>query len=884
MKNLLARLFGSRPAPAASAASKPLKSEPAIETLRQRLLASGTADERVANARNLGQRLGQEGIDPAPDDALDVWIAALCSSAHKIQAMGWLDQLPDEEALEQVASSARLADIRLLAAERITDFDRLSHLAQRMRDKDRGVYRYCQEILKQHAEQVRRTELVDGLHNQLRQLVATRPIAPAQLYDLRKRLAAVPEGPDLQDCHALVRQAGEYEQEEAATLRRLDELAGAARTLLKTMGVSRQESIEQMKALAASLTDQLGSLPAWVHGHGKQQDVTLKLDEISSRLSMLEEEARRVAECRTFLMETAAEEVSQDLADAWNQLPKPDHSETRQALQADWLARCGHPSPRRIPKKPVKPLPMIDAEAFRLKLDQLDQALEAGASHQALTLARALDQMTVDCLPPQALASQYHLLQGRLGQVRDWARWSTQQARDKLLEEAEALTVGGTSRVHIAEAVPRLRDEWKRLDKLSRGSQAQWQQFEHALNCAYVPILAERAERNARQDAISLAKSALLDETEQWLQGLEADTINPAEVQGQRQALRNHWRGMAQAGPRDERRLQTRFHALMQRLDEKIQPHIQAEIDRRQRLLVMARQLPQEPDLRAAMDQARHLQQQWRAVSNLHLPRPMDEKLWRSFREAIDSVFARRDAERQQHEARHQERSAGRQAHLAELQTLLEAGPSQLQLDAGVARFKEQWDEEPPADGRRPRRDELDQQAEALLSRARTLGKQLRGAKQLAWFDLIEQKAAWATAWETEMLSGAEPGGEPGQRLLSLWKESESLIPELEQKLAKRFERASQVTPAMLDAGRVERSRLLLDLEILLDLPTSSARAEDRRARQLELLQTDYKALQHPSAILGLFGDWHAIAAMDEAEQGERISKVRDSLARLLAQ
>ena len=885
MKNLIARLFGQRSKPAAPAPSRPVKSEPDIASLRQQLESAATAEDRAARAALLGQRLGREGVAPESHDSVDIWIAALCSSALKSQAAGWLANIQDEASLEQVVVKARLADIRLMAAQRISDIDRLGRLAQQMRDRDRGVYRHCHGLFKQHADKIHRSEQVEGLRLQFRNLVDNRPIASGPLYELRKQLAALPDGPDLEDCHALSRQAGEAAQEETSALRTLEQLAGESNGLLQAIGKGVLNDLSQLRESADGLFFKVSELPAWTEGHSLRKQIADRLSQITEKLSVLEEDARRLTECRSFLESTADQEFNQSLMDAWNQLPKPDNLQAHQALEAEWLKRGGQPVPKIMPRKVVKPpQSAIDTDRFRQRLEALEQALEAGKSQEALSLVRTLDEMAADALPPQGLVGRYHALQARVGQVRDLLRWSTQQARDKLVEEAEALTAEGATRVHVTEAVPKLRAEWKRLDRLSRGTQIQWQQFDQALNQAYEPILAEREERNARQDAISQAKSALLDEAEQWLQGLSPETINPGELQKQRQALRNHWQGMVQAGPRDERRLQNRFYALMRQLDEKIQPFVQAEIDRRHRLLNAARLLQQEPDLRAAIDQARHLQQQWRPENAPHLPRQVNEKLWQAFREAVDAVFARRDAERKQHEAQSQERNAGRQAHLKALETLLESRPGQAQLEAGIAAFEAQWNEEPTTEERRPRRDDLNQKAEGLLRRARTLLKELHAARQWAVLDHIEQKAGWARDREAAVLAGDDADEDAAQRIQSLWQEATSLSPELEQKLRQRFERAPQITSATLEAGGSERNRVLIDLEILLDLLTPAAYMNDRRSRQLELLQTDFKSLQQPPVLLGLFADWHAIAAPDDTDQSARIIKVRDKLIPLLNQ
>lgn len=885
MKNLIARIFGKRSEPVSAAPAKPARTPPDIDTLRQRLGIASSPEERQAATLALGQALGREGIEPGGNDAEGIWLAAICACAEKSRAAGWLNRLQDESWLEQVASGARLADIRLLAAQRIQDIERLNRLAQQMRDRDRGVYRHCQGLLKQHAEQSRRAELVEGLRQQFTQLMANRPIASGHLYELRKRLAAMSEGPDLADCHALSRQAGEAEQAESDAQITLEQLARDANALWRSIDQKALEDLDALRKQVEVLAGQAGAQPGWMENHPRTREVAKTLSQLTARLEELDEDRWRLAECHAFLERSSAQEVDASLQEAWNQFPKPRNERALKFLESEWLARCGvrESKPKPKPRKPAKPT-QSDAEAqnFREKLEALEQALEAGASQQALSLARALDELTAETMPPQALAGRYHGLQAQVGQVRELVRWSTQQARDKLVEQAESLTADGVTKVHIAELVPKLRSEWKRLDKLSRGSQAHWQQFDQALNQAYQPILAERAERNAQQDSISQGKSALLDEAEAWLKGLSPDQINPGEVQRQRQALRNHWRGMAQAGPRDERRLQARFHELMQQLDAKIQPFVQAEIERRNRLLAAARLLSQESDLRTAIDQARNLQQQWRGDSHLHLPRQLNEKLWQSFRESVDTVFARRDEARKDYEARNQERDTGRQSHLSAFETLLNSQPGQAQIEAGMATFEEQWREESAPEGRRPRRDALDQKAEALLGRARHLLGELQSARQQSIFDLIERKAAWLSELEAEIIGGDDPI-QAGQRLQELWKGAASLPADLEQRLLDRFARASDITAATLEAGGPERHRMLLDLEILLDLPTPTEWANDRRSRQLALLQSDYKSLKQPSVLLGVFTDWYATPARDDRTQAERIGSVRKKLAALLS-
>jgi len=883
MKNLFRKLFGGRDTIRPAEALTP-KHKASTESLRQLIEASENADERAGREREMGVSLGQQGIDPSTSDSPAVWIHAICAAKDSIRAAAWLDRIKAEAELEQIATTARLAEIRLMAARRITAIERIGRLAEHMRDKDRGLYRHCQSLLKEHAERTRRAERIEHLRQQLRSLMAAEVPPGGRLYELRKLFAQLDDGPDLAECRTLLQQAGQREQDEAARLHVLEDWVKEARALLATL--KKAEAIEpREREQAQALATRLGALPAALTTRKEVSELATLVRQMEVRLTALDEDALRTQACRQFLADIAGQAPTAAIEAAWQALPKPENARDREALQAEWQARSAPAA-----EQPARPVPqpkraLADVSGFNERLEQLELAIEQGASQTAFRLSRELDQITAESVPPPALANRHRQLVARLGKLRDWARWSSAQARDKLIEEAEALLTAPSSLPHVAETVPRLREEWKRLDGFSRASKEQWQRFDQALNQAYQPVLAERDERNARQDAISSAKSSLLDEAAAWLAGLDRETLNPGVLQRRRHALRQSWRGLPQAGPRDERRLQIRFHALMDQLDAIIQPFLAAETERRTRLTGVAKRLETEANLREAVLQAKTLLQRWRGESNgVRLPRQLDEQQWHAFREAVDTVFARRDAERKSHDTRHHEETAARQALLDEFRQTLEARPGLARIEAAITTFQEQWsgpEEEAGERERKRHRDTLDHQADALVDRARAMIREQQASRQREILTLIGNKAAWAEELESAYVAGEDTDA-TAQRLQEAWRNAPHLPADIEQKLAERFHRAQSVTAGDLEAGLLVRGNLLIDLEILLDLPTPAEFTGARQQRQLEWLQQGFQSLRQPAAMLAKVATWYGTAAPADSGQTARMNRVNEALAERL--
>lgn len=877
MKGLLQRLFGAKPAASSKQPQPPRPSD--LEALRAGLRQASDASNRDLRLRELADGLVAAGVSPSDQDEEAVWAWTVCRAIDKGKGLEWLVRVRDEEWLAHVAIQARAAEIRLAAAQRLTDPVRLKALAERVRDKDRGVYRHCQAILKTHAAGLQQTQAIAACSDRLREVLAHCPLSASKLYELRKEVAKLAEGPGLDACRDLLEQAGRREQEEARQVRDVEEAALQAKTLRRELERSSRpsnESLDAWKAAADQLRERLSARPEWLATAAAAQELAQTLPRIDARLAELVVQRDRYEACLAFLADLVPGQLDAAAVAAWSELPKPNEPVALAELEAQWRslepAGAAAPPPRERPLNSAVASPARDLEPVRQRLAELEQALEAGRTHDAAGLLRQLDEMEAAPLP-RSMADRQRRAAGRLARLRDWARWGGSRVREDLLAAAEALLGDEVELAERAEAVPKLRAQWQRLDREGRAPAAQQRRFDELLGQAYQPVQAQRAEQAAQARAAREAKQAQLAEWEAWFHAIDWEQADFGELQKRRSAMRSQWRAMAHAGGRDERRLNAAFDALAEALSSRLEPVIADETARRERLIAGAERLQTVQSITEAVAQARNLQQQWKERgATVQLPRKVAEAQWQQFRQALDQVFARREAERGEQEARRQEHHAARQALLDELEAVLTGEPPLAKLEQELAGFRSRWEEAGQDESGR-RRDDLDRRAGELQRRAMAALADLQQRKRRDVFDALAARSALAANLESAALAGELSEAKAADAEVE-WQRLPGLPGEWERGLRERLHQASTVTAETLAAGSARRAAQLVDLEILLDLPTPPDFAADRQARQLELLQAGLQQRRSRAEAPGMVAGWYAIAAGDDAGQAERMGRI----------
>ena len=833
-------------APPRRASTPPGASVADVAKLRQALAGAAGDEDRVQAAGALGRALAASLDAPLPDDPPGAWVAAVCNVPDKALALTWAAGVAGDASLAEVALQGRFAEVRLAAARRIGDSSVLERVAHLSREKDRGVYRHCFDLLRQRREAGERAQKAADVAAELRGMLENAPLPASRVLELEKEVRALGGAdPSLGACNTLLGEARARLQQESLARRDLEARRVAAESLLaECRGGAFPEAVQlaDWRARLASLSRAQSDLPAWLTSHALSLMIAASLRDIESRLEALAGDAMRVQECEQFLAGMTAATSTDFLAEAsaWAALAKPEDTGTRQSLESRWhdlLRRHAPPEPEPAPVKALaKPSRHnIDHEGLRRLLEKLEREIEQGHLAEAEAAAKDVADFVGTGSLHGAMESRMQRATAQLGELRGWARWGTEQAREHLITAAEQLLGEGRGIDDLAREIPALREQWKRLNAHGQAASGQWRRFDSVLEKAYQPVAARQAEQAAQQEQARAAKEALCAGWETDFAAVDWEHADFKAIESRHREMMVAWRAAAHAGFRDERKLRKRFDKLRGEVEKRLGTARAAERERRERLIAEAELLAALPELGRAITEARSLQESWnREAGPLRLDRGEEQKLWRRFRAACDAVFARRDAEREKQAAERNARDA-------------------LRREQAQAREQQQ---------------QAKQRVEAEA-----------GERHRRRFELLAQKAALA-----ERIEAAAIANLPTEELVASARLSWDALPRLqgrpESLLAARLAAAPSATAAELEKGREARESMLLDLEIALGLPSAEINAEARRRRQLQLLKDRFGAgsaqAAEPEAILA---QWYATPAAGDPAMDLRIAAVVSRLA-----
>jgi hypothetical protein len=862
-----------RGAPAARAPRAAPRSPVDLAALRRALDHAQEPDQRRRSAAALGRALAEAAVEPSANDTPEVLAAAASHATDKDYALACLARVQTDTLLADVAQEGRFAELRLAAAERITDSTMLDRVARHSRNRDKGVYRHCTEILRRRRDVQRLAQRDANAALALRGLLAGAPLSVTRLLEIERELeagkdaagAAVAVAPEVRD---LIAQANARVLEEAAALRTQQALVAAAAELARDVRTEHWPPAEERapwRGRLDALRQAHGALPPWLAVMASSRGADAALEEIAKVLDGLERDARRLDDWERRLAAAEAAGVGAEREPGTAEQtgvatteqaapPYPDHPAARAALAARVAAltmpasadpappsgREKPPETQRDPGPDAAPpgdaaiaaslAPALDLDALRDDVAALEAAIDAGQLAQAEAAGQRARSRIGSASLEGRLDARLQRAQARLAQLRGWAQWGASKQREQLIAAAQELLAAAPPDIeHLTVAIPALREQWKSLNVQGLATRSQWEKFDRALEQAYLPVAAHRAAEAARRAQARAAKEALLSGWDGALGAIDWTRPDLVAIDALRQQMLRAWRDAPPAGFRDERALRRRLDALIAKIDAGIGAARARATEQREALISAVQALVAEPDLRQATAQAKALQERWRTeAAQARLPRGDEQKLWRRFRAACDVVFERRDGARAEQAARRQERVQAREQRLGALAAALDAAePGALQR--AVAQFRAEWEPARGADAQEAQ----ERRARELLQRAQQQVAALRQAEYRERLRSLARPAAGEHA--------------PDERALA--------------------------------AANTEREDLLLELEIGLDLPSPPSSAEARRRRQVAQLQARFRGTAAAQAAPEeLLRRLQGVAAPADAQVERRIEAVIERL------
>lgn len=229
-----------------------------------------------------------------------------------------------------------------------------------------------------------------------------------------------------------------------------------------------------------------------------------------------------------------------------------------------------------------------------------------------------------------------------LREADDWVRWANVGIQEDLCRRAEALREVADA-AEAARQLHELQEQWKRASAVPRDRARElWERFRQAgdevrarAEVHFAQEAAERGANLARKEALCQQAEALSESTD-WIRTAEA--IKQLQID---------WKAIAAVPRGHEKVIWERFRAACDRFFTRRREDLVhrkqewvANLARKEALIAQAEALAETTsDWERAIEQARHLQAEWKSVGAVRKNR--SDEVWQRFRAAVDRVFER---------------------------------------------------------------------------------------------------------------------------------------------------------------------------------------------------------------------------------------------------
>lgn len=731
------------------------------------------------------------------------------------------------------------ADIRLEALKAIDRLPTLERLAKEARGKDKRIARMAREMADDLREQQERPARQRKAVEQMEAYAGLQQPDQTAILRLQSEWKALQQGAEetldqrfrqaLEKARHSIQQALEAQE----SLGRQRDVCDQARKLLQDLEQNAGtpsydlDGVEKIASLLRNSWQQLRDDYGELNG-ALETELVETLGRLQQRREEVDRHRRQHARQLAIIseIELAAtseqpprEDFLKKIEQRWRDLPgKPEAGLERSFRQFMQQARSNI-------AKSAEHADELET-GFDRHLEQLEKALDDGklaAANSAMGMARKCHDELRQIAPHKLRKTQSHWnrLLGRLSELRDWQRFGSNTVREDLITAMQLLATADLSINERTRQVRRLRNQWRDVDRKGGvPTEALLQRFNAAADEAFAPVVAHREAQQQAREGAAAERSAFCDSIEQEYSALDWSEPDWPAIDARVRELREQWRKLGGVDKQSWANLNQRFLGCINRYEEKLGGIRDSEKLRRERLIKQVQRLASEPDLQVAITETLAAQQKWKPL--VTASRAIEQRLWKEFRAACDAVFERRSAQNAEVNRELGENADRKQALVDALVKLVELPATQRQNAAEERdRLVAEWNDIGQMPKSRFR--EINEAWNRALKAFDKAEEAARVEVANAYIDTLVEQSARLDALEHAACKGESVT--PGEDLLALFADRQETIAKGDSGLCDAHENN-------LD----RRNRLCLEMEVLLELDTPEAYADERRQWQLEHL------------------------------------------------
>ncbi len=480
-----------------------------------------------------------------------------------------------------------------------------------------------------------------------------------------------------------------------------------------------------------------------------------------------------------------------------------------------------------------KSLQLTDELETALKGNELQQAERA--YHKLMSIMGNIPGLSEQRW--QDIDKRLNRVRPQLRKLESWRHWGTTLARKDLIEQVRELTGAGLHPEQLAAQIKQAREQWHTWDKSGdHAGKGLWKEFDRTCEEAYKPCIAHfeklrqgRKENLRQRNAIIESLNTLHAETD-W------DQPNWREIDKTISHARRDFYKIGNVDFKHRKSLARALDEVLEKFEEPLSGERERSLKAREKLIADIEALGEVASLRAALDRLDTLKRQW--TITVSGKRELENRLWKRFQAACDSIYRRRDAERKEQDAERSENLKQKLALIEELGRIGVAGDGELLANAlALSRIRHQWE----AIGWIPRKHEssLESSWRAAQKQFTSMLKAAESRARDSELDNLAQRAALCHQWEQATLTGSTLDMES---VNAEWNALPALSGVNAGIMDQRFDQAlARPDEATLSDNLEAKRNACLRLEVLLELESPEDCQAERMAYQIERLNASLK-------------------------------------------
>lgn len=480
------------------------------------------------------------------------------------------------------------------------------------------------------------------------------------------------------------------------------------------------------------------------------------------------------------------------------------------------------------------------------KCNDIKRLINQGKFNSIFGIFKGVEQGFVDLSgqQQQRLQKDYDFITNKITEIADWEHYVATPKKQELLASISQIVEKPLADLQAQAAkVKAYRSQWMRLghadDELEKKLN---QAFNQACELAFAPCRAFYAEREAQRTENKTARQQLLEQAKQLAMQLDTEQDVKA-LEGAVNKLNQQWRSAGEVDRQEYKVLQAEFNQVLAPVKQSIANYHHANQELKESLIGKAQALIDSDDIFAAIKQVKQLQNDWKAIG--YAGQRMENKLWQQFRQANDTIFAKRSEYQASVKQAQQAQHAEFEQHVEQLVTRNTADTSIADLEQLLTEAKALQQQ---VLAHRPVIKSIVNKLETFI---KTVEQNIVSAKRQ------RQQQVWQHLFETlEQL--AQHSGEENVELTDL-----SAFNNLPTNWQKRLVQQQSKPTAMSNSDSREKQTLVL--EILAGQASPVEYKQQRMEIQVELMQSQMQSANSPD-IEQTFKDWLAMGELKEQD------------------